>query len=162
MTDSPRRGSVLAAYALLLLAAASWGGNWVAARSAIGEVPPITLVFWRWTLASALLVAISIPHLRRDAATLRASWRAVVGLGVIGTTEEIAADDQALAVGALKPLGSDGMLTVASPFTVEGSPQVPPRRAPEIGEHSSEVLRDAGYSAAEIAALKHSGAVAGT
>ena len=86
MTDSPRRGSVLVAYALLLLAAASWGGNWVAARSAIGEVPPITLVFWRWLLASALLVAISIPHLRRDAATLRAHWRAVVGLGVIGTT----------------------------------------------------------------------------
>ena len=94
-------------------------------------------------------------------------WRrtldaAGITFGVIGTTEEIAADEQALAVGALKPLGSDGMLTVASPFTVEGSPQVPPRRAPEIGEHSSEVLRDAGYSAAEIAALKHSGAVAGT
>ena len=36
------------------------------------------------------------------------------------------------------------------------------KHAPDVGEHSSEILRDAGYSAAEIAALKQSGAVAGS
>lgn len=103
----------------------------------------------------AIFAADTLGHWRR---TLDAAG---ITFGLIGTTEEIAGDEQALAVGALTPLGHDGMLTVASPFTVEGSPQVPPRRAPDVGEHSSEILRDAGYSAAEIAALKHSGAVAG-
>jgi len=54
------------------------------------------------------------------------------------------------------------MLTVDSPFTVQGSRKIQPRRAPDIGEHSSEILRDAGYTEAEIAALKQSGAVTGT
>lgn len=95
-----------------------------------------------------------------------AHWRATldaagITFGPIGTTEEIAADEQALAVGALRPLGTDGMLTVDSPFTVEGSPKVPARRAPDIGEHSSEILREVGYSDIEITALKRSGAVAG-
>jgi len=95
-----------------------------------------------------------------------AEWRDIldaagITFGLVGTTEEIATDPQALAVGALIPLGDDGTMTVDSPFTIQDSPKVPPRRAPDVGEHSSEILRDAGFSDSEITALIQAGAVAG-
>ena len=88
-----------------------------------------------------------------------AEWRtkldaAGITFGPIGTTYEIAADEQALAIGALRPIEGTPYLTVDSPFTIEGSPKIPAHRAPDIGEHSSDILRDAGYSEAEIAAFR--------
>jgi formyl-CoA transferase len=95
-----------------------------------------------------------------------AHWRAAldaagITFGPVGTTNEIAADAQALAVGALRPVEGTPWLTVDSPFTVEGSPKVAARPAPAVGEHSSAILREVGFGEAEIAALKASGAVAG-
>lgn len=72
-------------FALLLIAAASWGGNWVAARAVIGEFPPFALVFWRWVLAVVLLLALAAPHLRGDWMALRRQWKYVVLMGIIGT-----------------------------------------------------------------------------
>ncbi len=94
-----------------------------------------------------------------------AEWRARldaagITFGPIGTTYEIAADEQALAIGALRPIEGTGYLTVDSPFTIEGAPKVPATRAPDVGENSCAILRDAGYSDAEIEALRQSGAVA--
>ena len=39
-------------------------------------------------------------------------------------------------------------------FDLDGTTKVAPRRAPTVGQHSEAVLRDAGYSADEIARLK--------
>ena len=86
MSPAPSRGSAATAYALLLIAAASWGGNWVAARYAMDAIPPMTLVFWRWLIACIVLVALALPHLRRDAPLLRANWGRLAVLGAIGTT----------------------------------------------------------------------------
>ena len=93
-------------------------------------------------------------------------WRALLdtaGLtfGVVGTVGEIVSDPQALATGILRPLADTGMMTVDSPFTLTGVEKVPVERAPEFGEHSESVLRGAGYSDAEIAALRDAGIVAG-
>jgi crotonobetainyl-CoA:carnitine CoA-transferase CaiB-like acyl-CoA transferase len=41
-------------------------------------------------------------------------------------------------------------LTVSSPLQITGQDKVPARMAPEIGEHTVEVLREAGVDAAEI------------
>jgi crotonobetainyl-CoA:carnitine CoA-transferase CaiB-like acyl-CoA transferase len=60
----------------------------------------------------------------------------------------------------LVPFENDTMLTVNSPVWVEGGAKVTPRRAPEIGEHTDEVLRAAGYKPAEIEQLKARGIVA--
>ena len=43
--------------------------------------------------------------------------------------------------------------TVAAPVVVEGAEKTPPRSAPGPGEHSREVLREIGYSEAEIDGL---------
>ncbi|MGE5145911.1 MAG: EamA family transporter, partial [Candidatus Eiseniibacteriota bacterium] len=45
------RRVVTSPYALLVLAALFWGGNWVAGRGLRGDVPPVALAFWRWVVA---------------------------------------------------------------------------------------------------------------
>ena len=95
-----------------------------------------------------------------------AEWRAVLdaaGLtfGVVGTVAEIVEDPQALANGFLRPLGETGMLTVDSPFSLSGAEKLPVAMAPGFGEHSGEILREAGYSNEEIAALRAARVVGG-
>ena len=52
-----------------------------------------------------------------------------------------------------------GMRTVMSPIQVSGQSKVPPRRAPELGEHTREVLRSVGYDDAALQRLRAAGAL---
>ena len=61
---------------------------------------------------------------------------------------------------ALVPFENDSLLTINSPIWVDGSAKVTPRHPPGVGEHSEEILREAGYDEASIRNLKASGAVA--
>jgi formyl-CoA transferase len=58
--------------------------------------------------------------------------------------------------------GAGGKLdtTVSSPIQVHGITKVPAKRAPALGEHNEEVLKQLGFSASEIEALQASGAMA--
>jgi crotonobetainyl-CoA:carnitine CoA-transferase CaiB-like acyl-CoA transferase len=92
-------------------------------------------------------------------------WRAILdgnGLvfGVIGILDDIPTDTQMIENDVLVPFENDTMLTINSPIWIEGSDKVKPRRPPEIGEHSEEILREAGYDETAIRNLKGSGAVA--
>jgi len=49
--------------------------------------------------------------------------------------------------------------TLGSPLKMSDTPPDVRRRAPQLGEHTDVVLREAGYSDAEIAAIRASGAV---
>ena len=60
----------------------------------------------------------------------------------------------------LVPFENDTLMTINSPIWVDGSAKVKPRRPPDIGEHSEEILREAGYDDDAIQGLKASGAVA--
>ncbi len=50
--------------------------------------------------------------------------------------------------------------TLGTPLKLSDTPLVPGRPAPLIGQHTDDVLGEAGFSAAEIAALRRTGAVA--
>jgi crotonobetainyl-CoA:carnitine CoA-transferase CaiB-like acyl-CoA transferase len=52
------------------------------------------------------------------------------------------------------------MLTVNSPIWIDGSKKIQPRHPPGLGEHSDQVLREAGYDEAAIRQLRAAGAVA--
>jgi len=69
---------------LLLIAAASWGGNWVAARWVTLDVPPFALSFWRWALASALLLPVAAAQLRADAPLIRRHLLELAAFGAVG------------------------------------------------------------------------------
>ena len=94
-----------------------------------------------------------------------AEWRKLLdgnGLvfGVVGILDDIPHDRQMLDNEVLVPFENDTMLTINSPIWVDGTRKVQPRRPPGIGEHSDEILRQAGYDEASIRKLRASGAVA--
>jgi crotonobetainyl-CoA:carnitine CoA-transferase CaiB-like acyl-CoA transferase len=55
--------------------------------------------------------------------------------------------------------GVRGAMVAATPVKLHDTPGTVRRRAPLLGEHGSEILRELGYSAMEIAALRREGAV---
>jgi crotonobetainyl-CoA:carnitine CoA-transferase CaiB-like acyl-CoA transferase len=94
-----------------------------------------------------------------------AEWQRVLEaagiiFGIVAKMEDIPSDPQILASEALVPFTDRETMTVNSPFWINGQDKVKPRRAPNVGEHSAEVLRDAGYSDAEIRALRAEGVIA--
>ena len=61
------------------------------------------------------------------------------------------------ASGALAPLHdpeAGATLTVGSPVWIEGQDKTPARPAPALGQHTVEVLREAGFTDAEIDDLR--------
>ena len=48
-------------YLLLGLANLFWAGNWVLGRALREAFGPITLNFWRWTIAAAVLLPFAWP-----------------------------------------------------------------------------------------------------
>ena len=97
----------------------------------------------------------------------RAHWLALfeandIPCGPINDYAQVFADPQVLAremvvetdhptLGHLRTLGS--------PIKMSATPPDVTRRAPQLGEHTDEVLGEAGFSAAEIAALRAAGAI---
>ena len=77
-----------------------------------------------------------------------AEWRRVlesagIAFGAVGTLDDIPHDAQMRDSGALVPFDdprAGATLTVSSPVWMEGQDKVPPTLAPEIGEHSVEIL----------------------
>jgi crotonobetainyl-CoA:carnitine CoA-transferase CaiB-like acyl-CoA transferase len=58
------------------------------------------------------------------------------------------------------PFADDSSLTVNSPIWIKGQQKTKPRSAPSVGEHSEEVLREAGYSESDIVLLRAEGIIA--
>jgi formyl-CoA transferase len=93
-----------------------------------------------------------------------AEWRQrldAVGVtfGVVATLDDVPGDGQTRAIEAVVPFVDAEGLTVSSPFQIEGERKVGARNAPALGQHSEEVLREAGYSADEVARLRERGVV---
>jgi formyl-CoA transferase len=82
---------------------------------------------------------------------------------VIQTPEEAAADPQLRANNIVVPLdGVPGLPEIVSnPITLRGIAKVPARRAPELGEHTGEVLAQLGFSSEEIDTFRAEGAIPG-
>ena len=99
------------------------------------------------------------------AARERAEWRQVLNAAglvfeIVATAQDTAVDQQAVDAGVLVPFENDTLRTVDTPLFVDGVPKVVPRKAPHVGQHTDEILREAGYAGPEIEGLRASGAVA--
>jgi crotonobetainyl-CoA:carnitine CoA-transferase CaiB-like acyl-CoA transferase len=83
-------------------------------------------------------------------------------IGAVRGPQEVINDPQLKANDIVVPLeGAGGKLTstISSPIQVHGVTKVPARRAPELGEHTEEILHDLGFDAKSIEDLRASGAV---
>ncbi len=80
----------------------------------------------------------------------------------VQTAAEVVADPQAIAAGAFVDVpgneGEEGFRAVATPVAFSGVSVGPAGPVPRLGQHTDEVLAEAGLSAAEIAALRAAGA----
>ncbi len=83
-------------------------------------------------------------------------------VALVARTHDAAEDPQMVASGVFVPMESAGgsKLTVSSPFWLVGEAKTEPRRAPELGEHSEQVLREHGFDTAAIARLRQAGVIA--
>jgi crotonobetainyl-CoA:carnitine CoA-transferase CaiB-like acyl-CoA transferase len=96
-----------------------------------------------------------------------AHWREVldeghITYGTVRAPSEVINDPQLRENNIVVPLeGAGGNLkfTISSPLQVHGVTKVPAKRAPEIGEHSEEVLTQLGFDVKEIDRLRASGAI---
>ena len=69
---------------LMMLPGLFWAGNAVLGRAVAGEVPPVALAFWRWTVAAALVLPFAWRHLRGDLRPLLRAWPVVLALSALG------------------------------------------------------------------------------
>ena len=85
-----------------------------------------------------------------------------VTFGVVQQGPEVVADPQLIANEIIVPTGSDDPLyqwTVASPIKLKEAQKKQPIRAPDIGQHSREVLTELGFAEHEINRLIDQGVV---
>lgn len=73
----------LTAAALAALASLCWAGNWVLGRAIRADVPPFGLTFWRWALATAILLPFGWRTLPQDWRVVRQHLPLVMGFGLL-------------------------------------------------------------------------------
>ena len=116
------------------------------------------LFYFAGTLA-VLVLAARCWHAVGSGGTVRAR----VAFGVVATLDDIPGDGQMRASGALVPTDDPrfgASHTVSSPLQVGDADKAPATFAPEIGEHTVEILRAAGIADAEIERLLRTGVIA--
>jgi crotonobetainyl-CoA:carnitine CoA-transferase CaiB-like acyl-CoA transferase len=94
-----------------------------------------------------------------------AHWREVfdkanITYGMVQNPHDVIKDPQLIENGIVVPLaGAGGNLknTISSPIQVHGVTKVPAKRAPELGEHNEEILKELGFDPKEIDGLRMSG-----
>ncbi|MBF0374322.1 MAG: DMT family transporter [Alphaproteobacteria bacterium] len=69
-------------YFLMVLPPLFWAGNAIVGRAAVGEIPPIALSFWRWSLGLVILLPFGLPRLLPEMGIVRRRWPLLVALAV--------------------------------------------------------------------------------
>ncbi len=67
-------------------ATALWAGNYIIARGFHHSLPPVTLAFWRWFIATVALFPVALPHLVRERTRVRAHFGYLSVTALLGVT----------------------------------------------------------------------------
>ena len=73
-------------FLVVALAPMFWAGNIVLGRGMATQIPPISLAFWRWTVAFLILLPLTWSYVRRDWKTALAGWKILGLLSFFGIT----------------------------------------------------------------------------
>jgi drug/metabolite transporter (DMT)-like permease len=83
-------GVLIWTFFLLLVSQALFGSNQIMGRLIEGAVPPIGLSFWRWILATLVVLPFTIKYIRQFGPIIFQEWRIYVGMAfcliVLGNT----------------------------------------------------------------------------
>ena len=71
-------------YLLLIFPPLFWAGNVVLGRGVNQIIPPVTLAFWRWTVALLVLLPLTWRRVRNDWQVIRANWGILLLLSFLG------------------------------------------------------------------------------
>ncbi len=71
-------------YLLLAFSPLCWAGNMIVGRAVRGEIPPLSLNWWRWALAAIVLLAFTAPELARQRHLILGHWKLILLLAVTG------------------------------------------------------------------------------
>jgi drug/metabolite transporter (DMT)-like permease len=74
------------AYLLLTLTTLMWGGNAVASRLAVGHISPMALTSLRWVGVCLIVPVLMRRELAAHWPAIRANWRMIAGMGMLGFT----------------------------------------------------------------------------
>lgn len=84
-TNSPNKIEWLAC-GLLVLTALFWGGNFVVGRAVHADLPPLALAWWRWVLASLLVLPFTLRPLWQARALILQHWKSLALMSLFGVT----------------------------------------------------------------------------
>lgn len=73
-------------YLFALLATIVWSGNFIVARDLNSTFSPVSIAFFRWIIATIVILPIALPHLKRDFSMIRAQWGLMIVLSFTGVT----------------------------------------------------------------------------
>ena len=88
--NSTTQRNIYTGIGLAVLATLIWSGNFIIARGVIKDIPPISLAFYRWMLASVILLPFAIKRFSAEWSTVKRSlhylsWVALSGVALFNT-----------------------------------------------------------------------------
>lgn len=72
------------AFILLTVTALFWGSNAVIARGFYMDITPISLAFWRWFVATLIVLSFTWKHIQHDWRRIIKAWPIMLALSVLG------------------------------------------------------------------------------
>lgn len=83
MTQSSQK-NIYIGIGLAVLAAFIWSGNFIVAKAVNKEIPPISLNFYRWLIASVIIFPFAIAQFRKEWKPVRQSWHYLFWISLTG------------------------------------------------------------------------------
>lgn len=83
---SPSRKDYYAGVLLAVLATIIWSGNFVIARGVNQQIPPVSLAFYRWSLATLLIAPIAVKKFREEKNIVFVHWKYLFWVSLTGIT----------------------------------------------------------------------------
>ncbi len=84
--NKPENKNTLIGFGFALLATALWSGNFVVASGLSDSIQPTTLAFYRWLVATLVFTPFAFKSVKRDWATIRASFSYLLLTAVLGVS----------------------------------------------------------------------------
>jgi drug/metabolite transporter (DMT)-like permease len=72
--------------ALAVLATLIWSGNFVIARGVNQQIPPVSLAFYRWSLATVLIAPLAIKKFKEEKQIVFTNWKYIFWVALTGIT----------------------------------------------------------------------------